>query len=484
MKQRYRVSLIALSILFIFCLPISLPPAAAQCANVTISEDVENVTRSQLTDSGWEIFGTSITSTDPIDGQQSFRTSGANGNDPGDNRVVRSPYVSIDGDVCVEFEYLPNSPGSNTFLRIVLITRDDSYFPLDEVGLSGVTTLQAYQHTFTESEITNAVGGSIDRARIAIEFNGDNAGGRTLKIDNVAITETPVYDRGTDDYSNRAPTVTDETYTTTWGESVQGNVLSNDSDPDIVDGFDDGPLIATILSGVSNGTLTFNSDGSFEYAPTSDGTDSFEYEVCDDGFDPECATGVADFNTAIPVELGTFTATADGRSIVLRWTTLSETNNRGFYIEHRSGAGFNAIGFVEGQHTTTESTTYRFAVDNLDPGDNTFRLRQVDVDGDVEYSPEVTARIDLDEALTLELSGQNPVRTQSSVTYGLETAEPLVIDLFDVLGRRVRTLYRGTPAPGQLHTVNVSADGLAPGRYLIRARTASRQVTQPITVVQ
>jgi len=484
MKQRYRVSLIALSILFIFCLPISLPPAAAQCANVTISEDVENVTRDQLTDRGWEIFGTSITSTDPIEGQQSFRTSGANGNDPGDNRVVRSPYVTIAGDVCVEFEYLPNSAGTNTFVRIALIARDDAYYPLDEVSLSGVTTLQSYEQTFTASDISNAVGGSIDRARIAIEFNGNNAGGRTLKIDNVAITEIPVYDRGTDDYSNRAPTVTDESYTTTWGESVQGNVLDNDSDPDIVDGFDDGPLTATITTQPTSGTLTFNSDGSFEYAPTSDGTDSFEDEVCDDGYDPACATGTAEFNTAIPVELGVFAATADGRSVLLRWTTLSETNNRGFDIEHRADGKFQTVGFVEGQHTTTESTTYRFAIDDLAPGTHTFRLRQIDVDGDVEYSPEVTARIDLDEALTLELSGQNPVRTQSSVTYGVETAEPLVIDLFDVLGRRVRTLYRGTPTPGQLHTVNVSADGLAPGRYLIRARTASRQVTQPVTVVQ
>jgi hypothetical protein len=484
MKQRYRISLIGFAAFLVLFAPYVKPSAAAQCANATISEDVEDVTRDQLTDRGWEIFGTSITSTDPIDGQQSFRTSGANGNDPADNRVVRSPYVSIDGDVCVEFEYLPNSPGSNTFLRIVLITRDDSYFPLEEVSLSGVTTLQAYQRTFTAAEISNAVGGSIDRVRIAIEFNGKNAGGRTLKIDNVAITEIPVYDRGTDDYSNRAPTVTDESYTTTWGESVKGNVLDNDSDPDIVDGFDDGPLTATSTTQPTSGTLTFNSDGSFEYAPTSDGTDSFEYEVCDDGFDPECATGVADFNTAIPVELGAFTATADGRSVVLRWTTLSETNNRGFDIEQRFDAGFNAVGFVEGQHTTTESTTYRFVIDDLAPGTHTFRLRQIDVDGDEEYSPEVTARIEIGQALTLNLSGQNPFRSQSSITYGVESAETLVIDLFDVLGRRIRTLYRGTPSPGRLHTMNVSADGLAPGRYLIRARTASRQVTQPVTVLQ
>ncbi|PEN13917.1 hypothetical protein CRI94_07625 [Longibacter salinarum] len=484
MHQRYQYLPFLFSLLLILAASTSTDRAFAQCTGATITEDAENIDTGEIRNNGWETFGTSFTTKDPIDGQQSFLTSGANGDDPNDNRMVRTPYVTVDGDVCVSFEYLPISPGPNTFVRVVLITRDDSYYPLDEVDLSNVTTLQSYQRTFTSTEVSTAVGGSIDRARIAIEFNGDNAGGRVLKLDNVAVTEVPVYDRGTDDYSNQAPSVADESYSTTWGQSVTGNVLDNDSDPDIAAGFDDGPLTVSVTTEPSNGTLTFNSDGSFEYAPTSDGADSFEYEVCDDGYDVECATGVADFNTAIPVELGEIAATASGRSVILKWTTLAETNNEGFDIEHKTDFGFEKVGFVNGQHTTTEATTYRYQLENLEPGEHTFRLRQVDVDGTSEYSPEVSARVDIAEALVLQAAGPNPFSTQSAIEYGVETAEPLVIDLFDVLGRRVRTLYNGTPTPGRLHEVSISADGLAPGRYLIRARTGSRQVTQPITVVQ
>ncbi|MFC1610846.1 Ig-like domain-containing protein, partial [Myxococcota bacterium] len=54
-------------------------------------------------------------------------------------------------------------------------------------------------------------------------------------------------------------------------------VLANDTDPDL------NPLTAVLDSDVSNGTLTLNSDGSYDYQPDSDfeGTDSFTYFASD-----------------------------------------------------------------------------------------------------------------------------------------------------------------------------------------------------------
>ena len=483
MTQRYNLSSLFLIALMLLAAGLTPPRAQAQCPAPRFTEDVENINTDQIRANGWETFGTSISSKDRIDGDQGFQTSGANGNDPGDNRVVRSPYVTVDGDACVSFEYLSQSPGPNTFVRIGLLTRDDIFATLEEIDLSSTTTLQSYQRTFTAAEIADAAG-SIDRARIAIEFNGDNAGGRRLRLDNIAISEAPVYDQGDENYSNRAPTAVDDSYTLEVNTTVPGNVLDNDSDPDIVDGIDNGPLEASIVTQPSNGTVTLNSDGSFEYTASSTGTDSFTYNVCDNGFDAECSEATVTFDVALPVELTSFTATADDRAVLLRWTTLSETGNKGFDIEQETDFGFEPVGFVEGQRTTTEETTYTFRVNNLAPGGHTFRLRQIDVDGDETISDPVTATVTLDRALTLQQTGQNPFRSQTTLEFGVNTAENVTIDLFDVLGRRVRTLYSGTPTPGRLHTVTIQAQGLAPGRYLIRARTASRQVTQPVTVVQ
>jgi len=57
-------------------------------------------------------------------------------------------------------------------------------------------------------------------------------------------------------------------------------VLANDTDPD------GDPLTAVLVTGVSDGTLVFNADGSFTYTPDADfsGTDSFTYQA-DDGTD-------------------------------------------------------------------------------------------------------------------------------------------------------------------------------------------------------
>ena len=200
-----------------------------------------------------------------------------------------------------------------------------------------------------------------------------------------------MYDQGNDDYSNRAPTPTDDAYMLDVNTTVEGNVLTNDSDPDIVDGIDSGPLEATqVVTLPANGTVTLNPDGTFEYTASSVGTDSFVYEVCDNGFDEICAQATATFDVALPVELASFTATADARSVILRWTTLSETGNEGFDIEQKTDFGYEPIGFVKGQRTTVETTQYTFRVSDLEPGEHTFRLRQIDVDGDETISSPVS----------------------------------------------------------------------------------------------
>src|SRR5690606_15872536 len=57
--------------------------------------------------------------------------------------------------------------------------------------------------------------------------------------------------------------------------AAHDGVLSNDINPD------NNPLTAILVSTVSNGILTFNSDGSFDYTPNPDysGSDSFTYKA-------------------------------------------------------------------------------------------------------------------------------------------------------------------------------------------------------------
>lgn len=73
------------------------------------------------------------------------------------------------------------------------------------------------------------------------------------------------------------PAAAPDTYTAEWTSlSVAApGILSNDTDPNSL------PLTAVMDTNVSSGTLTFNSDGSFDYTPNAGfvGTDSFTYHV-------------------------------------------------------------------------------------------------------------------------------------------------------------------------------------------------------------
>ena len=90
-------------------------------------------------------------------------------------------------------------------------------------------------------------------------------------------------DDGSTGDDNTAPVAVDDVAFTDEDTTVMGDVLANDTDAD------GDALTATVVSGPSNGSLTLNADGAYEYAPDADftGTDGFTYTVTD-------AAGAAD----------------------------------------------------------------------------------------------------------------------------------------------------------------------------------------------
>jgi len=88
---------------------------------------------------------------------------------------------------------------------------------------------------------------------------------------------------------NNAPVANNDSYNTDQDTALNvplPGVLGNDTDPD------GDPITAVINSSVSNGSLTLNADGSFDYTPNSGyaGTDSFTYHATDGMKDSNIAT--------------------------------------------------------------------------------------------------------------------------------------------------------------------------------------------------
>jgi predicted secreted protein len=189
----------------------------------------------------------------------------------------------------------------------------------------------------------------------------------------------------------------------------------------------------------------------------------------------------------LPVELAAFDVQVDGDDALLSWQTLSETNNARFEVQTATGTSpFRTVGSVRGAGTTTETQRYRFRMSDLTPGTHRFRLRQVDVDGTATLSDVRTLTVAADAPFTVVQATANPLRAGETATlkYAVRDREPVQVELFNVLGQRVRMLRDGWSTPGAVSTVRIPTATLTSGMYFVRITGRSFSRTERLSVVQ
>ena len=192
----------------------------------------------------------------------------------------------------------------------------------------------------------------------------------------------------------------------------------------------------------------------------------------------------------LPVELASMEATRTGEStVVLTWTTASETDNAGFRVQHRtrSDSSWSRVGFVESKSeggTTAEAQSYRFTAEDLEAGTHQFRLKQVDLDGSARLHDPVAVELRMEKALRLSGPAPNPVQGPATVSFAVKEPTEARLILYNTLGQRVRTLYRGALSAGETQTARLAAGDLASGVYFLRLRAGDRTRSQRVTVVR
>lgn len=191
------------------------------------------------------------------------------------------------------------------------------------------------------------------------------------------------------------------------------------------------------------------------------------------------------FVNPIPVELVGFSATVDGSDVVLNWATASETNNAGFDVQMRSDDNsFESLGFADGHGTTTEAQSYAYRVADLEPGTYTFRLKQLDFDGQFEYTFEVEATVGVVGTYELSDVYPNPFNPQAQFNLAIGTDQSVTIAVYDVMGRQVATIYEGQLASGEAHQFTIDGSSLASGAYLVRISGEHFSDTRRITLLK
>lgn len=82
---------------------------------------------------------------------------------------------------------------------------------------------------------------------------------------------------------------------------------------------------------------------------------------------------------------------------------------------------------------------------------------------------------------TLSAAHPNPFNPRTSFSLTIHESQEITVEVFNLLGARVRHIYEGTMEAGESRTFTFTADDLPSGIYLYRVQgesfTATRQVT-------
>ena len=176
----------------------------------------------------------------------------------------------------------------------------------------------------------------------------------------------------------------------------------------------------------------------------------------------------------VPVELVNFTGEHRNKINYLNWITAAEINNAGFEIQRQQAdrdRDFKTIGWVDAQ--STNGATYEFKDEQISLGARYFyRLKQVDLDENFEFSP----------IITLDVPGKHPglilypspVQNQLSLDLflpDLDTDQPVQFSIFNLMGQEVQKWFFDLEMP--LSSKTVLVENLSPGVYIGMATQGS-----------
>ena len=181
----------------------------------------------------------------------------------------------------------------------------------------------------------------------------------------------------------------------------------------------------------------------------------------------------------LPVELTDFNSSVNANKVNLSWTTASEHNNKGFYIERNfSVNGSNSfewisIGFIKGSGDLNTVTEYSFQDKDLMTGVYQYRLKQPDYNGLYEYFY-LNNEVEILRPVDFKLSQNypNPFNPSTNIEFTIPADGSVRLDLYDITGREVKNIISGNYSAGY-YNVKINAEDLSGGIYFYRLTAGS-----------
>ena len=170
------------------------------------------------------------------------------------------------------------------------------------------------------------------------------------------------------------------------------------------------------------------------------------------------ATGV------LPVTLANLSAAVQNNYVKLSWQTVTESNNKGFYVQHSAdGKSYNDAGFIASKASGGNSDKiiyYDFTDMNPYSNSNFYRIKQVDKDGKYQYSNIVSAELLLNNIFKVY---PNPVKDILTIELNNGSGQNISVAIADADGRII--LHQSLQAENNKALMNVQQ--LMPGIYYL-----------------
>lgn len=179
---------------------------------------------------------------------------------------------------------------------------------------------------------------------------------------------------------------------------------------------------------------------------------------------------IAADNVVVPVELVFFEAEAvDNEIVFTSWQTASEINNSHFEVERsQNGSDFETIGRVEGEGTTTQTQNYDLTDEQPYEGTSYYRLKQVDIGGQYEYSDIQQVYIEIETGIVLF---PNPAEEFVNI----RIPQTVDFDSFAIYNGQGKLVHQEDALDGHLQ---IDIAELASGMYIFELLSKSKSIKQ------
>ena len=195
--------------------------------------------------------------------------------------------------------------------------------------------------------------------------------------------------------------------------------------------------------------------------------------------------GITAGEAPLPIELTNFAASLQVQDVQLRWQTASEQNNAGFDIQRsEDGTSFRSLAWVEGKGTTSVPQEYFYDDKNLREGKTYYyRLRQVDFDGQFDFSPIVTVTVGGKGAVAGEFYPNPASGGQVSLDFTATEDGEWSLSVFDAVGKltnfenqSVFSVVKGSNA------LSFDVSGMPGGVYFVKMDNGTERVYRKLVV--